>query len=335
MIKKALITGITGQDGYYLTNFLLKKDYEVFGLNRNIDNPKTTAFKKKFKKVKLYECNIANYECINYLINSINPDEIYNLAAQPNSINSHKLQKETFNVNSGGVLNILETIKMSKKPIKFLQASSREVFGSGNVEYPQNEKTFYSPENPYAAAKAYSDYLVKIYRNQLNLFACSAILYNHESKMRGEGFVTKKISNSVANIKKGRIKKFYLGNFDAKRDWGHAKDYVECMWLILQKEIPEDYILATGKIHTVREFVELSFEEIGIKIRWEGTGLDEKGIDDKTGNVLVEVNPKYFRNEDTSKLYGDSTKAKKKLNWIPKIKFEDIVKEMVDVEFKK
>jgi GDPmannose 4,6-dehydratase len=335
-MKKAIITGITGQDGYYLTKFLLKKGYNVFGIQKNINSNKSINFQKEFKKVKVYECDIVNYNCVNKIINLIKPDEIYNFAAQSISLDSERITKKTFDINLYGVLNILDSIKNSDKSIKFLQASSSEIFGSENLESPQNENTPYNPENPYALSKIYADYLVKMYRNQFKIFACSAILYNHESKMRGDDYVTKKIANSVANIKKSEQEKLYLGNLNAKRDWGHAKDYVEGMWLMLQEKIPENYILATGKLHTVREFVKLSFEEIGINIKWEGENINEKGIDSKNGNILVEIDSKYFRNKDSSKIYGDSSKAQKKLNWIPdKTSFENIVKEMVFDNLKK
>lgn len=333
MVKKALITGITGQDGYYLTDFLLNKGYIVVGIQRSSNSSNSNNFQKKFSNVKLYECDIIDYNRLNDIIHLEKPAEIYNFAAQSTSIDSDKIAKRTFDVNLGGVLNILDIIKNSGMSIKFLQASSREVFGTKNLECPQNENTLYNPENPYAISKAYADYLVKLYRDNFKIFACSAILYNHESKMRGQGYVTRKIANSVVNIKKRKEKKLYLGNLDVTRDWGHAKDYVEGMWLMLQEKIPDDYIIATGKLHTVRDFVELSFKDVGINICWEGTDIDEKGFDCETGKTLIEINPDFFRKEDSSRLCGDSTKAQEKLKWGPnKTSFKDIVREMVSDE---
>lgn len=334
-MKKALITGITGQDGSYLAEFLLKKGYAVHGLRRaasvfNTERIDSILEKSHFKdnKLMLHYGDLTDSSNLNRLLEQIKPDEIYNLGAQSHVHISFQIPEYTAEVDGLGVLRILDAIKETGIKTKFYQASTSELFGKVQ-ETPQKETTPFYPRSPYGAAKLYAYWVVVNYREAYNLFACNGILFNHESPRRGKIFVTRKITCGIANIVNKKQEKIYLGNLDAKRDWGYAKDYIEAMWLILQQEKPEDFIIATGETHTVREFCEEAFRIAGIEIVWNGKGLDEKGFDKKTGKVLVEIDPLYFRPTEVNILLGDSTKAKEKLGWQPKVTFKELVKIMM------
>ncbi len=340
-LKKALITGITGQDGSYLTELLLEKGYEVHGIIRRASSFNTKRIDYLFedpeignKKLFLHHGDLTDSSNLNRLIEKIGPDEIYNLAAQSHVQVSFEVPEYTAETDGIGTLRILDAIKETGLKCKFYQASTSELFGGLPGTAPQSEKTPFYPKSPYGAAKLYSYWITVNYRESYDLFACNGILFNHESPRRGETFVTRKITRAVASIMAGKQEKLSLGNMDAKRDWGFAGDYVEAMWLILQQDKPEDFVIATNETHTVREFVELSFKEVGIEIEWQGTGVDEKGIDKKTGKVLVDVNPRYFRPAEVELLWGDSTKAEKTLNWERKVDFPSLVKMMVDSDMK-
>ncbi|MDU1538943.1 MAG: GDP-mannose 4,6-dehydratase [Paeniclostridium sordellii] len=334
--KVALITGITGQDGSYLAELLLEKGYEVHGIIRRASTFNTKRIDHLYQdphegdvSLFLHYGDITDSSNLNRLIEKIQPDEIYNLAAQSHvgvSFNSPEYTAEATGVST---LRILDAIRETGVKTKFYQASTSELFGGLPDTAPQSEKTPFYPKSPYGVAKLYSYWITVNYRESYGIFACNGILFNHESPRRGETFVTRKITRAVAAIHLGMQDKLYLGNMDAKRDWGHAKDYVEGMWRILQQDKPQDYVLAMNETHTVREFVELAFAELGYEILWEGTGVDEKGIDKKTGRVLVEVDPRYFRPAEVELLWGDSTKARTELGWEPKYSFMDLVKEMV------
>ncbi|MEX6586747.1 GDP-mannose 4,6-dehydratase [Paraclostridium bifermentans] len=334
--KVALITGITGQDGSYLAELLLEKGYEVHGIIRRASTFNTKRIDHLYQdphegdvSLFLHYGDITDSSNLNRLIEKIQPDEIYNLAAQSHvgvSFNSPEYTAEATGVST---LRILDAIRETGVNTKFYQASTSELFGGLPDTAPQSEKTPFYPKSPYGVAKLYSYWITVNYRESYNIFACNGILFNHESPRRGETFVTRKITRAVAAIHLGMQDKLYLGNMDAKRDWGHAKDYVEGMWRILQQDSPQDYVLAMNETHTVREFVELAFAELGYEIVWEGTGVDEKGIDKNTGKVLVEVDPRYFRPAEVELLWGDSTKARTELGWEPKYSFMDLVKEMV------
>ena len=334
--KVALITGITGQDGSYLAELLLEKGYEVHGIIRRASTFNTKRIDHLYQdphegdvRLFLHYGDITDSSNLNRLIEKIRPDEIYNLAAQSHvgvSFNSPEYTAEATGVST---LRILDAIKESGVKTKFYQASTSELFGGLPETAPQSEKTPFYPKSPYGVAKLYSYWITVNYRESYDIFACNGILFNHESPRRGETFVTRKITRAVAAIHLGMQDKLYLGNLDAKRDWGHAKDYVEGMWRILQQDKPQDYVLSMNETHTVREFVELAFAELGYEIEWQGTGVDEKGIDKNTGKVLVEVDPKYFRPAEVELLWGDSTKARTELGWEPKYSFMDLVKEMV------
>ncbi|WP_278549317.1 GDP-mannose 4,6-dehydratase [Paraclostridium bifermentans] len=334
--KVALITGITGQDGSYLAELLLEKGYEVHGIIRRASTFNTKRIDHLYQdphegdvSLFLHYGDITDSSNLNRLIEKIQPDEIYNLAAQSHvgvSFNSPEYTAEATGVST---LRILDAIRETGVKTKFYQASTSELFGGLPDTAPQSEKTPFYPKSPYGVAKLYSYWITVNYRESYNIFACNGILFNHESPRRGETFVTRKITRAVAAIHLGMQDKLYLGNMDAKRDWGHAKDYVEGMWRILQQDNPQDYVLAMNETHTVREFVELAFAELGYEIVWEGTGVDEKGIDKNTGKVLVEVDPRYFRPAEVELLWGDSTKARTQLGWKPKYSFMDLVKEMV------
>lgn len=334
--KVALITGITGQDGSYLAELLLEKGYEVHGIIRRASTFNTKRIDHLYQdphegevSLFLHYGDITDSSNLNRLIEKIQPDEIYNLAAQSHvgvSFNSPEYTAEATGVST---LRILDAIRETGVKTKFYQASTSELFGGLPDTAPQSEKTPFYPKSPYGVAKLYSYWITVNYRESYNIFACNGILFNHESPRRGETFVTRKITRAVAAIHLGMQDKLYLGNMDAKRDWGHAKDYVEGMWRILQQDNPQDYVLAMNETHTVREFVELAFAELGYEIVWEGTGVDEKGIDKNTGKVLVEVDPRYFRPAEVELLWGDSTKARTELGWEPKYSFMDLVKEMV------
>lgn len=334
--KVALITGITGQDGSYLAELLLEKGYEVHGIIRRASTFNTKRIDHLYQdpheenvRLFLHYGDITDSSNINRLIEKIQPDEIYNLAAQSHvgvSFNSPEYTAEATGVST---LRILDAIKESGIKTKFYQASTSELFGGIPDTAPQSEKTPFYPKSPYGVAKLYSYWITVNYRESYNIFACNGILFNHESPRRGETFVTRKITRAAAAIHLGMQDKLYLGNLDAKRDWGHAKDYVEGMWRMLQQDKPQDYVLAMNETHTVREFVELAFAELGYEIEWQGSGVDEKGIDKRTGRVLVEVDPRYFRPAEVELLWGDSTKARTELEWQPKYSFMDLVKEMV------
>lgn len=328
-MKKALITGITGQDGSYLAEFLLEKGYKVHGIIRRSSTPNTERIKHLIKKnlIILHEGDLADSANIIKIIKEVKPDEIYNLAAQSHVGTSFEMAEYTSNIDALGVLRILEAVHILQleKTCKIYQASTSELYGK--VENgPQDENTPFHPYSPYAIAKQYGYWIVKQYREAYNMFACNGILFNHESERRGENFVTRKITLAAARIAEGLQEHLELGNLDSLRDWGYAKDYVECMWLILQHEKPDDFVIATGEQHTVRDFTEKAFKANGITIRWEGHGIDEKGYDVKTGKMVVYVNPKFFRPTDVVDLLGNPTKAMTKLGWNPrKTSYEELI----------
>jgi len=330
MAKKALITGITGQDGSYLAEFLLEKGYEVYGIIRRSSSFNTGRLEHLYqdphekRKMNLIYGDLSDSGSVTEIIRKVMPDEIYHLGAQSHVRVSFDIPEYTANVTGLGTLRILEAIKNFCPKAKFYQASSSEMFGKA-TEIPQNEKTPFYPRSPYGCAKLFSHWIAKNYREGYGLFTCSGILFNHESERRGKTFVTRKITRGLARVKLGIDEKIYLGNLDAKRDWGHAKDYVEAMWLMMQQEYPDDYVIATGETHSIREFVELVCKLLGISIKWEGKGLEEKGIDETTGKVIIEIDARYFRPAEVDILLGDSSKARNKLGWRPKIRFEELV----------
>ena len=334
MKKIALITGITGQDGSYLAEFLLKKGYEVHGTIRR----SSTDFRERIAHLEghpdfhLHYSDMSDSMSIIKVIGLVRPDEIYNLAAQSHVQVSFDVPEYTADVVAVGPLRILEAVRHCglADSCRIYQASTSELYGKVE-EVPQNENTPFHPYSPYAVAKLYGFWIIKEYREAYNMFCCSGILFNHESERRGETFVTRKITLAAARIAQGKQEKLFLGNLSSLRDWGYAPDYVECMWLILQQEKPEDYVIATGEQHSVREFATLAFKYVGIDLRWEGEGLDEKGIDSATGKVLVEVSEDFYRPTDVVNLWGDPTKARKQLGWNPTAtSFEQLVKKMVD-----
>ena len=339
--KVALITGITGQDGSYLAEFLLNKGYIVHGIKRRSSSFNTDRIDHLYKERHLSENFFLHYGDLTdstnliRIIQEVQPDEIYNLGAQSHVKVSFETPEYTANCDAMGPLRILEAIRILglEKKTKFYQASTSEMFGLVQ-EIPQKETTPFYPRSPYGVAKLYAHWITKNYRESYGMFACSGILFNHESPVRGETFVTRKITRAVAKIHHGLTDKLYLGNLDAERDWGHAKDYIEGMWLMLQQDSPDDFILATNKKISVRKFVELSFKEIGIDIVWIGEGVDEKGLNKNTGEILVEIDPVYFRPAEVDLLIGDYTKAKTKLGWEPKHTIEDLVIEMVQSDIK-
>ncbi|MGK9477933.1 GDP-mannose 4,6-dehydratase [Melioribacter sp. OK-6-Me] len=338
-MKKALITGITGQDGSYLSEFLLEKGYEVHGIIRRTSvfnteriDPIAEKYNREEKKFFGYYGDLTDSSNLNRILEKVQPDEIYNLAAQSHVKISFEVPEYTAEVDALGVLRFLDAIKETGLKTKFYQASTSELFGKVQ-EIPQNENSPFYPRSPYGVAKLYAYWIVKNYREAYNLYACNGILFNHESPRRAENFVTRKITLSAVRIKLGLQNKLFLGNLDAKRDWGYAPEYVEGMWLMLQQTEPDDYVLATGETHSVREFATAAFREVGIEIEWEGEGISEKGIDKKSGKVLIEVDPTYFRPTDVELLVGDYTKAKKVLNWEPKTKFEELVSIMVKADY--
>ncbi len=334
-MKTAIITGVTGQDGSYLAELLLSKGYEVHGLIRRHSTPCTERIDHiDDANFFLHYGDVTDSSGLSNLIRKIQPDEIYNLAAQSHVGISFEVPEYTAEATGVSTLKILEAIRQNKIDTKFYQASTSELFGGLIGTAPQSETTPFHPRSPYAAAKLYSYWITVNYREAYNIFACNGILFNHESPRRGEDFVTRKISIAVAKICAGLQNKLSLGNLDAKRDWGFAKDYVEGMWLILQQKKPDDFVLATGETHTVREFVEAAFEEVDIKIVWRGEGVDEKGYDFETGKLLVDVNPKYFRPAEVDLLLGDSSKAQKVLGWQRKVSFRELVKLMIQADLK-
>lgn len=331
-MKKALITGITGQDGSYLAEFLLEKGYEVHGIVRraSISNTARIDHLLKENKIKLHDGDLTDSSGLIRLVGEIKPDEIYNLAAQSHVQVSFDAPEYSGDVDALGVLRILEAVRVCglTKTCKVYQASTSELYGKVE-EVPQRETTPFHPYSPYAVAKLYGYWIIKEYRDAYGMFAVNGILFNHESERRGENFVTRKITLAAGRIAEGLQDHLELGNMDSLRDWGYAKDYVECMWLILQQEKPEDFVIATGVQHTVRDFTEKAFKANGIDIRWEGKGLDEKGYDASTGKMLVSVNPQWFRPTDVDNLWGDPTKAKTVLGWNPqKTSYEELVEIM-------
>jgi len=344
-MKKALITGITGQDGSFLAEFLIEKGYEVHGILRRSSSFNTGRIEhlyldewvrdmKKKRLVNLHWGDMSDSSSLIRIISEIKPDEIYNLAAQSHVKVSFEVPEYTAEVDAVGTLRLLEAVRNLGLKARIYQASTSELFGKV-VEVPQKETTPFYPRSPYGVAKQYGYWITKNYREAYGLFAVNGILFNHESERRGENFVTRKITLGACRIKQGMQDKLYLGNLDARRDWGYAKDYVECMWLMLQHPVPEDFVIATGEYHTVREFATLAFAEAGINLRWEGSGVEEKGIDTATGKVLVEVDPKFFRPTEVDQLLGDPTKARTLLGWNPrKTTFEDLVRLMVRSDMK-
>ena len=338
-MKTALITGITGQDGSYLAELLLEKGYDVHGTIRrsSVDYRERIAHLEGLPHFHLHYADLGDSMSLLQVIGKVRPDEIYNLAAQSHVQVSFDAPEFTADVDATGVLRVLEAVRQCglSDTCRIYQASTSELYGKVE-EVPQNENTPFHPYSPYAVAKLYGYWIVKEYREAYNMFCCSGILFNHESERRGETFVTRKITLAAARIKQGKQDKLYLGNLSSLRDWGYAKDYVECMWLILQNGKPEDFVIATGEQHSVREFCYLAFKYAGIELRFEGEGIDEKGIDVATGKVLVEVSPDFFRPTDVVNLWGDPTKAKAKLGWNPtKTSFEELVKLMVDSDMAK
>jgi GDPmannose 4,6-dehydratase len=335
--KVALVTGITGQDGAYLAEFLLDKGYIVHGIKRRSSSFNTARIDHLYKDP--HERNVNFFMHYGDLTDSTNliriiqetqPDEIYNLAAQSHVQVSFETPEYTANSDAIGSLRLLEAIRIlgMEKKVKFYQASTSELYGKVQ-EIPQSETTPFYPRSPYAAAKLYAYWITINYREAYGMYACNGILFNHESPIRGETFVTRKITMAVANLKKGLQERLYLGNLDAKRDWGFAGDYVKAMWLMLQQDEPEDFVIATGETHSVREFVELAFREVGIDIEWKGECVDEVGVDSETGNVLVEIDPRYYRPTEVELLIGDPSKAREKLGWNSNVGFEELVKMMV------
>ena len=339
MKKIALITGITGQDGSYLAEFLLEKGYEVHGTIRrsSVDFRERIAHLEGKPHFHLHYADLGDSMSILGVIGKVRPTEIYNLAAQSHVQVSFDSPEFTADVDAVGVLRILEAVRQLglTEQCRIYQASTSELYGKVE-EVPQNENTPFHPYSPYAVAKQYGFWIVKEYREAYNMYCCSGILFNHESERRGETFVTRKISLAAARIKQGKQDKLYLGNLGSLRDWGYAKDYVECMWLILQQDKPEDFVIATGVQHSVREFCYYAFKRVGIELEFKGEGADEKGIDKATGNVLIEVSPDFYRPTDVVNLWGDPTKAKAKLGWDPsKTSFEELVNLMVDHDMAK
>tara|TARA_B100001057_G_scaffold478647_1_gene549328 strand:+ start:138 stop:1169 length:1032 start_codon:yes stop_codon:yes gene_type:complete len=338
--KIALIFGVTGQDGAYLSKFLLKKNYIVHGVKRRNSTINTfridDIYKEPFSKKKnfiLHYGDVTDSLSVFKIINKIKPDEIYNLAAQSHVAVSFSLPEYTANVDALGTLRILDAIVQSKKQIKFYQAGSSEMFGKVN-EIPQTEKTRFYPKSPYGVAKLYAHWITVNYRESYNLFACNGILFNHESPIRGETFVTKKVVKALCRIKKNKQKKLFIGNLYAKRDWGHALDYIKAMWKILQHKKPDDFVICTGKQYTIKQFINMVALELKLKIKWKGKGLEEKGYNDK-GQIIIECKEKYFRPSEVDSLIGNYSKAKKMLNWKPLYNIKMLIKEMIDYEYKK
>lgn len=328
-MKTALITGITGQDGSYLAEFLLGKGYEVHGTIRRASVFNTERIDHIFDKIKTHHGDLTDSSNLNRLIEKISPDEIYNLGAQSHVKVSFEVPEYTANTDAIGTLSLLDAIKDTRLKTKLYQASTSEMFGGAPESAPQSEKTPFHPRSPYGVAKLYGHWITINYREAYGIFACNGILFNHESPRRGKTFVTRKISIGVAQILHGEATKITLGNLDARRDWGYAPEYVEAMWMMLQSPDPDDFVIATGEAHTVREFCEAAFEEIGINLLWEGSGVQEVGLDSATGEVRVDIDPAYFRPSEVEFLLGDATKAKNTLGWKPTVTFKELVKIMV------
>ena len=336
-MKKALITGITGQDGAYLAEFLLEKGYEVHGIKRRSSLFNTNRIDHLYQdphdknpRFILHHGDLTDSSSLIRIVQEVQPDEIYNLAAQSHVAVSFEEPEYTANSDALGALRILEAIRILglEKKTKYYQASTSELFGEVQ-ETPQNEKTPFHPRSPYAVAKLYAYWITINYREAYGIYACNGILFNHESPIRGETFVTRKITRALARIKLGLQENLFLGNMDAKRDWGHAKDYVEMQWLMLQQDKPEDFTISTGVQYSVRDFVNLAAKELDIELKWDGRGVNETGIDVATGKIIIRVDPRYFRPTEVETLLGDSTKAREKLGWTPKTSFKELVKEMV------
>jgi GDPmannose 4,6-dehydratase len=328
-MKIALITGITGQDGSYLAELLLERGYEVHGIVRRSSLINTDRIDHIFHKINLHYGDLTDSANVIHIIQKVKPNEIYNLAAQSHVKVSFELPEYTGNVDGLGTLRILEAVRIleMEKTCKIYQASTSEMFGLVQ-EIPQKETTPFYPRSPYGCAKVYSYWLTKNYRESYGMYACTGILFNHESPRRGETFVTRKIIRGLSRISTGEQEVLYLGNLNAKRDWGHAKDFVEAMWLMLQQDEPDDYVIATGEQYSVREFVEKAAPYFGMEIVWEGEGVDEVGYDTYSGNQVIQVNPKYFRPSEVETLLGDPTKAKQKIGWEPKTTFDQLVEDM-------
>ena len=342
-MKKALITGITGQDGYYLTKLLLQKGYEVHGIKRRTSLINTQRIDEFFndknlhnKKFTIYHGDMTDSSSLISILNKVKPNEIYNLAAQSHVQVSFEIPEYTANSDAIGVLRLLEAVRSANliNKTKIYQASTSELYGKVR-ETPQSEKTPFYPRSPYAVAKQYAYWIVVNYREAYNFFASNGILFNHESPLRGETFVTRKITIALSRIKLGLQKDLELGNLNAKRDWGHAQDYAEAMWKILQLKNPDDFVIATGKQYSVRDFVNISAKYLGMDIKWVGKGINEKGIDKKTGKIIIRIGKRYFRPTEVDTLLGDARKAKKILKWKPKITFNQMVKEMVESDYEK
>nr|XP_021184390.2 GDP-mannose 4,6 dehydratase [Helicoverpa armigera] len=339
--KVALITGITGQDGSYLAEFLIDKGYEVHGVLRRSSSFNTGRIQHLYGqpachtggRMHLHYGDLTDTTCLIRIITKIRPKEIYNLGAQSHVKVSFELSEYTAQVDALGTLRLLEAVRAAgmEKEAKIYQASTSELYGKV-VEVPQNEKTPFYPRSPYACAKLYGYWIVVNYREAYGMFACNGLLFNHESPRRGENFVTRKITRGVAKITLGLMEYLELGNLDSKRDWGHAKDYIEAMWLMLQQEEPEDFVVATGEAHSVREFVEKAFACVGRRVSWRGAGDAETGHDADSGQLLVKINPKYFRPTEVDLLLGDPSKAKQKLGWVPRVSFDQLVKDMVEAD---
>lgn len=335
-VKKAFITGVTGQDGSYLAELLLGKNYEVHAITRRSSVFTTQRINHLLghPNFKTYHGDLSDSSNLHSLLSRIEPDEIYNLGAQSHVAVSFEVPEYTAEVDAIGTIRLLDAIKDLGQKARFYQASTSELFGGLPETAPQSEKTPFYPKSPYGAAKLYAYWVTVNYRESYGLFACNGILFNHESPRRGETFVTKKITKAAAGISQGKQESLTLGNLDAKRDWGYAKDYVECMWLMLQQDQPDDYVIASGETYTVRQFAEWAFKAVGIQLRWEGSGVDEKGVDARTGRVLVTVNPRYFRPAEVELLWGDPTKAREQLGWVPKTSIQDLVTMMVNYDLK-
>ena len=341
-MKKALITGITGQDGAYLAEFLLEKNYEVHGIKRRSSSFNTARIDHLYKdpheknvRFYLHYGDMTDSTNLIRIIQEVQPHEIYNLAAQSHVKVSFEIPEYTANADALGALRVLEAIRLLglENKTRFYQASTSEMFG-GVKTVPQKETTPFHPRSPYGAAKVYGYWITVNYREAYKMFACNGILFNHESPIRGETFVTRKITRAVARIRLGLQEDLYIGNLDSRRDWGHAVDYVEAMWLMLQQEKPDDFVIATGEAHSVREFVELAFQKAGFKITWCGSGVNEIGKDEETGKTLIKVDPRYFRPAEVSFLLGDSTKAREQLGWTSKTTFNELVEIMVREDLK-
>lgn len=338
-MKTALITGVTGQDGSYLAEFLLEKGYDVHGVIRrsSVDFRERISHLEGNPHFHLHYADLSDSMSLLQVVGKVRPDELYNLAAQSHVQVSFDVPEYTADVVATGVLRVLEAVRLAglAEKCRVYQASTSELYGKVE-EVPQNENTPFHPYSPYAVAKLYGYWIVKEYREAYGMFCCSGILFNHESERRGETFVTRKITLAAARIAQGKQDRLYLGNLSSLRDWGYARDYVECMWLILQHSRPEDFVIATGEQHSVREFATLAFRRVGIELRWEGEGVDEKGIDAATGRILVEVSPDFYRPTDVVNLWGDPSKARRELGWNPQsTSFEQLVNLMVDSDMRK